>query len=181
LSHPSVTAQKSGSTSAPADAQSKHLPHACSMLAACLQLVAHTNKSSEHLLLVELQRCHMFPGRRQAGHTGCRSEGCFWARYWYRQSLHRVQCRGPRSLRRGERLIVLHRLHVPEVSSLFHCFVFFTRSVDRDRDPKELTAQVEGPGGPVGERFLWKPGLRPRHPDDIGFSLLPHVLGPGYE
>ena len=48
------------------------------MLAACLQLVAHTNKSSEHLLPVELQRCHMFPGRREAGHTGCRSEGCFW-------------------------------------------------------------------------------------------------------
>ena len=128
---PSVTAQKSGSTSAPVDAQSKHLPHACSMLAACLQLVAHTNKSSEHLLrlLVELQPCHMFPGRRQAGHTGCRSEGCFWARYWYRQALHRVQCRGPRCLRRGERLIVLHRLYVPraEVSSLlFHCFVFLT-------------------------------------------------------
>jgi hypothetical protein len=33
-----------------------------------------------------------------------------------------------------------------------------------------------------GEKgFVWKPGLRPRHPDDIGFSLLPHVLGPGYE
>ena len=73
------------------------------------------------------------PGPRtplsSGGHTGCRSEGCFWARYWYRQALHRVQCRGPRCLRRGERLIVLHRLHVSraEVSSLlFHCFVFLT-------------------------------------------------------
>ena len=127
MSHPSVTAQKSGSTSAPADAQSKHLPHACSMLAACLQLVAHTNKSSEHLLLVELQRCHMFPGRREAGHTGCRSEGCFWARYWYRQALHRVQCRGPRCLRRGERLIVLHRLHRGLFAAL-SLFCFFNRS-----------------------------------------------------
>ena len=146
LSHPSVTTQKSGSTSAPADAQSKHLPHACSMLAACLQLVAHTNKSSEHLLLVELQRCHGFPGWRQAGHTGCRSEGCFWARYWYRQALHRVQCRGPRCLRRGERLIVLHRLHVAEVSSLlFHCFVFLTvtRSVDRDRPKRDQISLSE--------------------------------------
>ena len=123
---PSVTSQKSGSTSAPADAQSKHLPHACSMLAACLQLVAHTNKSSEHLLLVELQPCHMFPGRRQAGHTGCRSEGCFWARCWYRQALHRVQCRGPRCLRRGERLIILHLLLLALSRKLFHCFVFLT-------------------------------------------------------
>ena len=34
------------------------------MLAACLQLVAHTNKSSDHLILVELQPCYMFSGRR---------------------------------------------------------------------------------------------------------------------
>ena len=64
--------------------------------------------------------------RSSGGHTGCRSEGCFWARCWYRQALHRVQCRGPRCLRRGERLIVLHLLLLALSRKIFHCFVFLT-------------------------------------------------------
>ena len=47
-----------------------------------------------------------------------------WARYWCRQAFLRGQCRCLRCLRRGDSLILLHRIHVRCLSPLSH----FSRS-----------------------------------------------------
>ena len=60
--------------------------------------------------------------------------------------------------------------------------------LERERD-RRVTDAVERDerqialGTTIAERegFLWKPGLGPRHFDDLGLSLLPNVLGPKYD
>jgi len=94
----------SGATSAPADAQSKHSQHARSMTAA--PRIRKQVLWTQYLLLSSLQ-AHVLAERRDAAHTGIRSNVCVEARCRCRQASPRVRCRGPRCLREGEKLILL--------------------------------------------------------------------------